>query len=67
MCVGSAPKKNPTDGKQISRDEKTTNGNVLNYEDEEEDQHNQEYKKQSRGMTDEQIERHIGLEKVKNV
>ena len=39
----------------------------LNYEDEEEDEYDEEYKEQFRQMTDEEIERHIGLEKVRNV
>ena len=39
----------------------------LDYEDEEEDEYDEEYKEQFRQMTDEEIERHIGLEKVRNV
>ena len=39
----------------------------MNYEDEEEDEYDEEYKEQFRQMTDEEIERHIGLEKVRNV
>ena len=39
----------------------------LNYEDEEEDEYDEEYKEQFRKMTDEEIERHIGLERVRNV
>eukprot|EP00435_Cladocopium_sp_Y103_P055933 s2443_g18.t1 len=35
----------------------------MNYEDEEEDEYDEEYKEQCRQMTDEEIERHIGLEK----
>eukprot|EP00435_Cladocopium_sp_Y103_P011788 s1351_g3.t1 len=36
----------------------------MNYEDEEEDEYDEEYKEQFRQMTDEEIERHIGLEKA---
>ena len=39
----------------------------MNYEDEEEDEYDEEYKEQFRQMKDEEIERHIGLEKVRNV
>ena len=39
----------------------------MNYEDEEEDDFDELYKEQFRQMTDEEIERHIGLEKVRNV
>ena len=39
----------------------------MNYEDEEEDEYDEEYKEQFRQMTDEETERHIGLEKVRNV
>ena len=39
----------------------------LDYEDEEEDEYDESYKEQFRQMTDEEIERHIGLEKVRNV
>ena len=39
----------------------------MNYEDEEEETFDEEYKEQFRQMTDEEIERHIGLEKVRNV
>ena len=42
------------------------NGMFMNYEDEEEDEYDEEYKEQFRQMTDEEIERHIGLEKVRN-
>ena len=38
----------------------------MDYEDEEEDEYDEEYKEQFRQMTDEEIERHIGLEKVRN-
>ena len=39
----------------------------LNYEEEDEEKYDEEYKEQFRKMTDEEIERHIGLEKVRNV
>jgi hypothetical protein len=39
----------------------------MNYEDEEEETFDEEYKEQFRQMTDEEIERHTGLEKVRNV
>ena len=39
----------------------------MNYEDEDEEEYDEEYKEQFRQMTDEEIERHIGLEKVRNV
>ena len=39
----------------------------MNYEDEEEDEYDEEYKEQFRQMTDEETERHIGLEKVRHV
>ena len=39
----------------------------MNYEDEEQDEYDEEYKEQFRQMTDEEIERHIGLERVRNV
>ena len=40
----------------------------LNFEDEDdEDDYEDEYKEQFRNMTDEEIERHIGLERVRNV
>ena len=39
----------------------------MNYEDEEEESFDEEYKEQFRRMTDEEIERHTGLEKVRNV
>ena len=39
----------------------------INYEDEEKNDFDEEYKEQFRQMTDEEIERHIGLEKVRNV
>ena len=39
----------------------------MNYEDEEEDDCDEEYNEQFRKMADEEIERHIGLEKVRNV
>ena len=39
----------------------------MNYEDEGEEEYDEEYKEQFRQMTDEEIERHIGLEKVRNV
>ena len=39
----------------------------MNYEDEEEKEYDEDYKEQFRQMTDEKIERHIGLEKVRNV
>ena len=39
----------------------------MNYEDEDEDEYDEEYKEQFRNMTDEEIEKHIGLEKVRNV
>ena len=35
----------------------------MNYEDEDEDEYDEEYKEQFRQMTDEEIEKHIGLEK----
>ena len=40
---------------------------VMNYEDEEEDEYDEEYKEQFRQTTDEEIERHIGLAKERNV
>ena len=54
----------PTNGKQTFGNGKATNGDALNYEDEEEDEYDEEYKEQFRKMTDEEIERHIGLERV---
>ena len=39
----------------------------MNYENEEEDDFDEEYKEQFRQMTDEEIERHIGLDRVRNV
>ena len=39
----------------------------MNYQDEDEEQYDEEYKEQFRNMTDEEVERHIGLEKVRNV
>ena len=39
----------------------------MNFEDEDEEEYNEEYKEQFRQMTDKEIERHIGLEKVRNV
>ena len=39
----------------------------VNYEGEEEDEYDEEYKEQFRKMTDEEIERHVGLERVRNV
>ena len=39
----------------------------MQHEDEEEDDFDEEYKEQFRQMTDEEIERHISLEKVRNV
>ena len=39
----------------------------MNFEDEDKDDFDEEYKEQFRQMTDEEIERHIGLEKVSNV
>ena len=39
----------------------------MNFEDEEEKDFDEEYKEQFRQMTDEKIERHIGLERVRNV
>ena len=39
----------------------------MNYEDEDEEEYDEEYKEQFRQMTDEEIERHIGLEKVRIV
>ena len=39
----------------------------LENEDEEEDEYDEEYKEQFRQMTDEEIKRYIGLEKVRNV
>ena len=39
----------------------------MNYEDEDEEEYDEEYKEQFRKMTDEEIERHIGLERVGNV
>ena len=39
----------------------------MNYEDEEEEEYDEDYKEQFRQITDEEIERHIGLEKVRNV
>ena len=39
----------------------------MNFEDEDEEEYDEEYKEQFRQMTDEEIERHIGLEKVRNV
>ena len=57
----------PTDGKQTYGNEKQRMEMFLNYEDEEEDEYDEEYKEQFRKMTDEEIERHIGLERVRNV
>ena len=39
----------------------------MNFEDDDEEEYDEEYKEQFRKMTDEEIERHIGLEKVRNV
>ena len=39
----------------------------MNFEDEDGEEYDEEYKEQFRKMTDEEIERHIGLEKVRNV
>ena len=39
----------------------------MNFEDEDREEYDEEYKKQFRKMTDEEIERHIGLEQVRNV
>ena len=39
----------------------------MNFEDEDEEEYDEEYKEQFRKMTDEEIEIHIGLEKVRNV
>ena len=39
----------------------------MNFEDEDEEEYDEEYKEQFRKMTDEEIERHIGLEQVRNV
>ena len=40
----------------------------LNFEDEDdEEEYDEEYKEQFRNMTDEEVERHIGLERVRNV
>ena len=39
----------------------------MNYEDEEEETFDEEYKEQFRQMTDKEIERHIGLERLRNV
>ena len=39
----------------------------MNYEDEDEEEYDEEFKEQFRKMTDEEIERHIGLEQVRNV
>ena len=36
----------------------------MNYEDEEEEEYDEEYREQFRQMTDEEIERHIGFEKL---
>ena len=55
----------PTDENQISGKGKATNGNV--YELWRLRNLWQEYKEQFRQMTGEEIERHIGLEKVRNV
>ena len=39
----------------------------MNYEEENEEEYDEEYKEQFRNMTDEEVEKHIGLEKVRNV
>ena len=39
----------------------------MNFEDEDEEEYDEEYKEQFRKMTDEEIERHIALEQVRNV
>ena len=39
----------------------------MNFEDEDDKEYDEEYKEQFRKMIDEEIERHIGLEKVRNV
>ena len=39
----------------------------MNFEDDDEEEYDEAYKEQFRKMTDEEIERHIGLEKVRNV
>ena len=39
----------------------------MNFEDEDEEEYDEEYKAQFRKMTDEEIEKHIGLEKVGHV
>ena len=39
----------------------------MNFEDDDEEEYDEEYKEQFRQMTDEEIERHIGLERVRNV
>ena len=39
----------------------------MNFEDEDNEDFDKEYKEQFRKMTDEEIERHIGLERVRNV
>ena len=36
-------------------------------DDDDEEEYDEEYKEQFRNMTDEEIERHIGLERVRNV
>ena len=40
---------------------------LMNFEDEDEKEYDEEYKEQFRKTTDEEIERHIGLEQVRNV
>ena len=39
----------------------------MNYPEEDDDDFDEEYKEQFRNMTDEEVERHIGLERVRNV
>ena len=39
----------------------------MNYPEEDEEEYDEEYKEQFRNMTDEEVEKHIGLEKVRNV
>ena len=39
----------------------------MKFEEEDEEEYDEEYKEQFRQMTDEEIERHIGLERVRNV
>ena len=49
--------------------EKQRMGMFMDFEDEDGEEYDEEYKEQEqfRKMTDEEIERHIGLEKVRNV